>query len=219
MGAKRTAIAIIGLALLSAGCMGGGVEGPPGFGDDEDGGPRAPREQLFLSPAGQPFRSPPGQPYPVAAWFTQADRDRDGKLTRAEFRADAEAFFKTLDANGDGQLDMPEATRWEEQLVPEIARLALAGGGMIGGDGRGRPQRRNEHNTRWQGAAAFSLVNEPHPIRGADADFSMSVSPREWTAAADRRFGLLDLDGDGVLALADLKPTPSQFRAGVSRRR
>ena len=38
----------------------------------------------------------------------------------------------------------------------------------------------------------------------------MSVSLAEWRAAADRRFALLDVDGDGALLLADLPATPAQ---------
>lgn len=179
--------------------------------------PPRPRAQLFLSPAGQPFRAPPGEAYPVAAWFAQADVDRDGRLTRDEVRADADVWFKVLDADGDGQVGMIEARRWEEELVPEIARDALGGGMMAAGGPRGRgrkPPGRNEADHRRQGAAVYSLVNEPHPVRGADGDFSMSVSAREWRAATDRRFTVLDPDGDGAVLALDLKPTPAQAAPG-----
>jgi hypothetical protein len=211
----RNWIGLVGVALVLTGCAGGGREGPlPGFGDDEDhgDGPPRPRAQLFISPAGQPFRAPGGQPYPVAAWFAQADANHDGRLTRDEFRADSDAWFKMLDANGDGQVGMPEVTRWEEELVPEITRSGL---GMSGASGRPTAAKRNTLDTRTQGAAAYSLINEPHPIRGADSDFSFGVSRAEWRAATDRRFALLDVDGDGALLLADLKPTPAQTMAGM----
>lgn len=221
---KRAWVAIVGLALLAAGCMGGPPDGPhgrggfrggppPGLEEEGGDGPPRPRAQLFVSPSGQPFRAAPGQPYPSAAWFAQADTDHDGRLTRAEFRADADGWFKVLDKDGDGQLSMPEATLWEEELVPEILR----GGMMMGGPGMrrgGGAVGRNQLDTRRDGAGPYSLINEPHPIRGADADFSMSVSRTEWTAAANRRFAILDPDGDGVVLAADLRPTPAQRMAG-----
>jgi len=210
-----TWVGVVGLALLATACAGGPRGGPPpGFGDDEPDGPPRPRVQLFISPAGQPFRAPPGQPYPVAAWFAAADADHDGRLTRAEFRADADAWFKALDTDGDGLVSMPEVTRWEEELVPEITRGPMGGGG---GGGRRSALGRNELDSRREGAAAYSLINEPHPIRGADADFSMTVSRREWTAAADRRFALLDPDGDGAVLATDLRPTPAQAALGGPR--
>jgi hypothetical protein len=106
-------------------------------------------------------------------------------------------------------------THWEEVLVPEIARDAMGLGGGFGGGpggrgGRGGAPGRNELDTRRQGAAVYGLINEPHPIRGADADFSLGVSRAEWLAAADRRFALLDADHDGAITLAELKPTPAQ---------
>jgi hypothetical protein len=217
----KTAIAVVGLALLCAACAGGGGgPGGRGFGgpgdDDEGDGPRPARAQLFISPSGQPFRAPPGQPYPVAAWFAQADRDHDGKLTREEFRADADAFFQQLDLNHDGEISMPEVTHWEDEVVPEITRATMGGfgGGRVG------PLSRNVADTRAQGAALYSVINEPHPIRGADADFSFAVSKAEWRAAADRRFDLLDDKAgvkDGVILLADLPKTPVQSASGKMR--
>lgn len=197
-------IGVLCSAALLAGCAADGRGPPRGF-DDEEGGP--PRAQLFVSPSGQPFRSAPGQPYPSAAWFAAADADRDGRLTRAEFRADADAWFKALDADGDGQLSMPEATRWEEDLVPEVSRVGP------GGAGRGMAVGRNELNTRIQGAAAYSLISEPHPVRGADIDLDYRVTRTEWRVAADRRFGLLDPDGDGAVLAADMRATPAQAMA------
>ena len=204
----KTGIGAIVLALLCTACMGGGP--PPGFDDEDEAqdGPPVPRAQLFISPAGKPFRAPAGQPYPVAAWFAEADRSHDGRLVREEFRADSEAWFRVLDRNADGAIDMPEVTRWEEDLVPEITRVAV---GRIARDRRSVVGR-NELNTGQQGAAPYSLINEPHPIRGADADFSQSVSLAEFRAAADRRFGLLDVDGDGGVMFADLRPTLVQGR-------
>src|ERR1700739_4625367 len=60
---------------------------------------------LFISPAGEPFRAGPGEPYPVVQWFARVDRNHDDRIDRAEFRADAEAFFKVLDKNHDGIID------------------------------------------------------------------------------------------------------------------
>lgn len=214
MGAK-TGSMVTALVLLCAACAGGGSQG--GFDDDDtDDAPPGPRTQLFISPAGQPFRAPADQPYPVAAWFAQADRDRDGRLTRDEFRADAEVWFKGLDANADGQIDMPEATRWEEVLVPEITRTGSGRGAGVGG--RRNALGRNELDTRRQGAAPYSLINEPHPIRGADADLSFGVSVPEFRAAADRRFALLDVDGDGGVSLSDLRWTSAQGERPRGRR-
>jgi hypothetical protein len=208
----------VGVLALSACAWAAGARAgqPPDIEElyrPEERAPPAPRMQLFLSPAGQPFRAPPGQPYPVAAWFAQADADHDGHLTRDEFRADADAWFRVLDADGNGQLGMIEATRWEEELAPEISRDPM--GSALGR----RPTKRNELDTRRQGAAAYSLINEPHPVRGADADFSMTVSTREWRAAADRRFAILDPDGDGVVLALDLRPTPAQAAPAPSRER
>jgi hypothetical protein len=214
---SKTWLGVLAGALTACAWQGAAHAGQPPPIDElyreEEPGPPRPRAQLFVSPAGQPFRAAPGQPYPVGAWFAQADADHDGRLTRDEFRADADAWFKVVDADANGQIGMIESTRWEEELVPEISRDPMGSG-----IGRRGPPKRNELDTRRQGAAAYSLVNEPHPVRGGDADFSMTVSAKEWRAATDRRFVVLDPDGDGVVLPIDLKPTPAQASAGQEPR-
>jgi hypothetical protein len=81
------------------------------------------------------------------------------------------------------------------------------------GAGRGPVSRR-------QGAAQYGLLNEPHPVRGADADLDSRVSRAEAEAAATRRFKLLDRLGAGRLSLADLPDTPAQraFRPPPEKR-
>jgi hypothetical protein len=202
--------------------------GPGGHGP----GGRGHGGQLFISPSGEPFRAKPGDPYPVAAWFAQANKAHDGKLTRAEFVADAEAFFAKLDANHDGVIDGFENQDYEQKVAPEIlphvGRLDAVDAGYgpdapgVGreagtrhrragyqGGGGGGPQRRSSGQD-YEGAAPYSLINEPQPIEGADADFDQKITIAEFRKAASDRFELLDKKHLGYLTLADLPKTPVQ---------
>ncbi len=69
-----------------------------------------------------------------------------------------------------------------------------------------------------EGAGRFGLLNEPHPVRGADGDLSGRVSLEEWRKAAARRFNLLDLDGDGRVLGADGAADPRLFVLGPPAR-
>ncbi|MEA3050499.1 MAG: hypothetical protein QOG84_2335 [Sphingomonadales bacterium] len=131
-------IALLGLVLLAAGCA---QQGPPhrfrghgeGMGRRGPTGPgMGPRPSLFVSPAGEPFRGAPGQPAPLAAWFAQADSDGDGAIGFAEFQADFRRWFAALDTNHDGEIAPDEVTRYETEILPEMAsgRGGFGGGGM-----------------------------------------------------------------------------------------
>ncbi len=228
MPVRRLALLVLlaaGPAAAQHGAPPADVAPPPALSVDRPYG--GPEELIFISPAGEPFRGPADKPYPVAAWFAQADKDKDGVLTRAEFVADALAFFDRLDADKDGFVDGFENGDYERTIAPEINGVmrppdaprargwnpfsrddAELGRSLLmsrDGDGkRGRERRR-------QGAAQYGLLNEPHPVRGADADLDQKVSRAEAEVAARRRFDLLDKDHDGRLIPTELPPTPMQW--------
>lgn len=198
---------------------GGPPEAPPP--------PGPPPLQVFISPAGEPFHAEPGQPYPVADWFSRADTNHDGALSRDEFVADSLAFFDRLDTDRDHIVDGFEVGDYERNVAPEITGLLPRRDRPEGGRPpiatlpsrademwgalppmpmKGKPKPR----PRRQGAAQYGLLNEPHPVRGADADLDQRVSRAEAEAAARRRFDLLDADHDGRLTLAELPLTPAQ---------
>jgi hypothetical protein len=134
---------ILGLALLASACA---SSGPPhrfrGHGEGmRRGGPMGggmgPRLSLFVSPAGKPFRGAPGQPAPIEAWFAEADANHDGVIGYAEFQADFRRYFAELDTNHDGEIAPDEVTRYETEILPEIASRGGGFGGGMGGRGGG----------------------------------------------------------------------------------
>jgi hypothetical protein len=200
---------------------------------------------LFISPCGRPFRAGPDEAYPVAVWFAAADTNHDGALDRSEFRADAISFFSMLDSNHNGVIEPAEITFYEQRIVPEIVRgqrmsaasdtaqlilVQMGGGGGMGGHGGGQgkhhsatsPPSKGAGLSEMGGAAPYGLLAEPEPVTAADTDFNGRITPAEFLAAADRRFALLDTNGDRKLTLAELPPTAVQRlhgRSGAARRR
>lgn len=182
---------------------------------------------LFISPSGQPFRSPGGQPYPVVRWFAQVDKKGDGRIDRAEFRADAEAFFRTLDTNHDGVIDPFELQAYENHVVPEILGAFRVPGadndGQVGPPvdrprprglfGRRKPPPDPGAASVADGAAPFELIPDPEPIEAADLSMDGHITLAEYMTVIDRRFDRLDKKHLGYLTLADL-PKPLAQTAG-----
>src|SRR5271170_7821725 len=111
---------VVSLAAATASCSTASEPGRERIGSGGDYRESRRIPNLFISPAGKPYHAAEGQPYPMADWFAAADTDRDGKISRAEFRADAAAFFKELDVDHDGVIDGFEAQRYEKDVAPEI---------------------------------------------------------------------------------------------------
>lgn len=188
-------------------------------------------EPLFLSPMGEPFRpAAPGEDL-AGRWFAQADSDRNGALTLAEFQSDSARFFAALDRNADGEIDPAELARYETEVAPEVqlglqmgSRFGGGGGWSAGrrregrwGDGRqkteGRRSRgRGDYAAGLEGAGRFSFLNIPEPVISADRDLNRGVSRAEFLRAAGERFLMLDVNGDGRLLRAELPPLPERQR-------
>ena len=150
--------------------------------------PAAPA-QVFISPSGEPFRPTAAAPEPFEAWFARVDANHDRRIDRAEFEADARAFFKVLDADGDGVIDGFEVTAYESRIAPELAARA-------------------------EGAGPAALLDDPEPVSDADLALSSRIPLAGWMRVTDRRFDLLDpkrqgwLDHDALLARLPRKARP-----------
>ena len=169
--------------------------------------------QLFVAPMGEPFRAGPDAPDPMGAWFAQLDANRDGRITLAEFTADADRFFAKLDLDHDGELIPAEVSAYERDVAPEI-RLYAPRSAI----GALKPPTSKERKKALQygaplGAGRWAFLNIPEPVAAADADFNRGVSRAEFRAAAADRFGQLDVAKRGYLDLAGLPKTPAQAAA------
>ena len=137
---------------------------------------QTPPTRVFISPSGEPFRPSAQAHDPFEAWFARVDANHDGHIDRAEFRADALAFFKVVDTNGDGVIDGFEVSNYETVIAPEVVDHALGAG-----------------------LGPTTLLNEPEPVSGADLDLNSRISLEEWLRVTDRRFDLLDKKKQGFL--------------------
>src|SRR5436190_5286600 len=190
------------LAALLASTVAQAQPAPPA-----EGGPRA---RLFIAPMGEPFRGADG----LHAWFVRADADHDGRITPAEFQADALPFFQKLDANHDGKIDGFEEQAYERDIVPEITGLYGEHGAALleGGPPPGRGERGKGgpkvggggQQMRRAGAGRDGLVNVPQPVSGSDLELDGKVTLAEWKKTAALRFDMLDTTKAGVLTLDTL---------------
>lgn len=228
---RRSALALI-FSSGALGCLPAGSPwaAPRSRHDDDDDAERG-IPNLFISPCGEPFRAADGAPYPVVEWFRRANKKGDGKLDHDEFVADADAFFKRLDINGDGALSPYEIRVYERTMVPEIlggtvtvgqnagARLWLAqySGGPTGGrynepiDPSGdrdlTPPKPKGLDESGAGAAPYGFFQEPEPILTADFNVNGLILRDNFLKVADMHFTALDEAQKGYLTLPGLPKT------------
>ena len=181
--------------------------------------PALAKDAVYMSLMGEPFWTNAAGEHPFDQWVKTADRDGDGAVSSVEFLADAEAFFASLDTNGDKIIDGDEMAAYE-QLAP--GRTRAAGGGaklpssarrkatpsspvekgqvalVTGGDA---PSATRIH----PGGGRINFAEVPQPVAMADANLDRRVTLAEFRKTADRRFGNYDVDKDGRLTRKELR--------------
>jgi Ca2+-binding EF-hand superfamily protein len=122
-----------------------------------------------------------------------ADADKDGKITRAEYSAQAAARFAKLDANGDGKISPDEMKAMGE-------RTREGRGGRGGGDVMPPPP----------GAPGGLGAMGHHGGHGGmlariDTNKDGKISRDEMRARVDARFDKLDTNKDGFIDQAEMQ--------------
>lgn len=164
-----------------------------------------PGKPEFIAPMGEPFRSK-DKLSGAEHWFEQADADGDNRVTLEEFKADAFKFFATLDVDKSDDIDPKEIEHYEEYVAPEVKVTNSWGDpnkGKMDNDGNYTPPPYPERI----GAGRIAWLAIPEPIIYADTNFDRGVDKREFNAAAEKRFKMLDRNGDGALTRGEL-PKP-----------
>ena len=172
------------------------------------------KRMLFVAPNGRPFRGEPGKPYPSATWFAGADADHDGKLTKAEYKAEFIAYFDTLDSDHNGEITPPELDAYENDILPEtkmtgggFAGYAYSQSGGGGGDSSDGPK---APPLRPSGASFFNFFGSHQPLLAMDTNFNRGINRNEFAAGADRTWKLLDPGGKPWITMDDLPKTMAQ---------
>jgi Ca2+-binding EF-hand superfamily protein len=167
----------------------------------------------FISPMGEPFRSADSRSG-AEHWFVLADSDHDGRISRAEFGADALRFFAMLDVDHDGLIDPIEIERYETEIAPEVRVMSTYGNPALVKTDQDGNVTEAPYPTRL-GAGRYGFLAMPEPVIYADLNFDRAVTKAEFAQAANQRFKMLDLDGDGSLRRGEL-PRLQKVRVGTS---
>jgi len=173
----------------------------------------------YMSLMGEMFRPDQAGQDPFDQWFKLADTDGDGTISRVEFRADAQAFFESLDPNGDKFIDGQEMAAYE-LMAPGRTRAA---GGGVASLSSARPQAKSSapvekgqialvatgdapSATRVHpGGGRINFSEVPQPVAMADLNIDGRVTIEEFLKTAGKRFANYDVDQDQRLTRKELR--------------
>jgi len=135
--------------------------------------------------------------------FGAMDRNNDGILTRSEWRADAFSF-RRADRNNDGRV-----------TVDEYVNSPIVGSGNLRFDSLDRNRNGHLNRNEW--------VGESLPFNVVDRNHDNAVSLDEYmnppaSGDAERRFAILDRNGNGVVNRGEWRGETMNFEA-VDRNR
>lgn len=177
------------------------------------------KSNVYLSLMGEPFRTNAAGEDPFDQWFKLADTDGDGSISRLEFRADAQAFFATLDTNDDKVIDGDEMAVYE-QMAPSRTRAA---GGAAPETSSIRPTPKSSAPVQkgqvavvatgdapsatriHPGGGEVDFSDLPQPVAMADLNLDRRVTVEEFMKTASKRFANYDVDQDNRLTRKELR--------------
>jgi len=174
---------------------------------------------VYLSLMGEPFWTNDAGVQPFDQWLKLADEDGDGMISKPEFRSDAQAFFASLDKDGDKVIDADEMADYE-QLAPGKTRAA--GGGAQSPSSSRRQPTSSAPVEKGQvalvssgnvpsatrihpGGGPINFSEVPQPVAMADRNLDRRVTLDEFMDTAGRRFANYDVDQDGRLTQRELR--------------
>jgi Ca2+-binding EF-hand superfamily protein len=180
------------------------------------GGPRIPAPAPPKAPEPVPFvLLHPDEPHDalVRQILGRYDKDKDGRLSRAEVAFDKDLFDK-LDANHDGVLDAAELAVWAKQppdveLLVQLTKGPLKEGAttVLGPEGRGQPlvsTLRRDPRTGW-----LIVSLQDTQIEVMRGDFQGVVQRAR--QSLKQRFKALDANKDGYLDGKEVFLEPFDF--------
>jgi spore coat protein CotH len=149
--------------------------------------------ETFASPGGPGFGGPGGGPgrfgpgmFLAPQMVSQADVNKDRKVSKAELTAMADAWFQKMDPTNAGKLN-------QEELSAKLSDV-LAAGGPPGGPGGFGPRMRGGPG----GFGPGQFVG-PALFTAADADKDSSLTRAEWKGLFEKWFVDWDAENSGSL--------------------
>ena len=177
------------------------------------------KSSVYMSLMGEPYWTNSAGEAPFDQWLKMADQDDDGAVSNVEFRGDADAFFASLDLDGDKIIDGDEMAKYE-QLAPGRTRAA-GGGAQLPSSARPKPKSSTAvaqgqvgivasgdapSATRIHpGGGRINFSEVPQPVAMADANLDRRVTLAEFRKTAERRFSNYDVDKNGKLTRKELR--------------
>ncbi len=170
----------------------------------------------------------PGADGPRGGMMMQADANKDGKISKAEFTAALDARFAKMDVDGDGQLTSKDRDLMREQRMDErFSRLDTDKNGELSKDelAAGQQARADKRAEMGKGDAGRSKRHHRGMMgRGtmggfADANKDGAITKAEFTTGALAMFDRMDSNKDGFVTADEMKAARQAMRGAWKDRK